>query len=68
MFPSYPIMIRTEILSVDLIPLPLNDFHVILDMDWLAKNYATVDCHERQLLLKFLTERSLVSLVINLFI
>ncbi|CAA2959116.1 Hypothetical predicted protein, partial [Olea europaea subsp. europaea] len=34
-------------ITVDLIPLTIKDFDVILGMDWLSKNYATIYCTER---------------------
>ncbi|CAA3000407.1 Hypothetical predicted protein, partial [Olea europaea subsp. europaea] len=34
-------------IAVDLIPLTIKDFDVILGMDWLSKNYATIHCTER---------------------
>lgn len=46
-FKDCPIMIGSETLPVDLVPLPLNDFEVILGMDWLAKYYATIDYREK---------------------
>ena len=34
--------------DVDLVKIGMNDFNVILSMDWLAKNFAQIDCgHKR---------------------
>ena len=35
------------VLTVDLIPLVLNYFDVILGMDWLSANQATIDCEQK---------------------
>ena len=31
----------------DLIELDVLDFDVVLGMDWLSKNYASIDCHDK---------------------
>ena len=35
------------VLTVDLIPLTVNYFDVILGMDWLSANQATIDCEQK---------------------
>jgi hypothetical protein len=35
-------------LEVDLIPLKLSDFDIILGMNWLGKNKAHLDCFTKQ--------------------
>ncbi|XP_027157307.1 uncharacterized protein LOC113777222 [Coffea eugenioides] len=34
--------------DADLVQIGMNDFDVILDMDWLAKNFAQVDCRHKR--------------------
>ncbi|GJZ32304.1 putative reverse transcriptase domain-containing protein [Tanacetum coccineum] len=33
--------------NIDLMPIDLGSFDVIIDMDWLAKNHAVIICHEK---------------------
>lgn len=49
---SCPITIDGWELTADLIPLDMHDFDIILGMDWLCKNKANIDCHEKQISLK----------------
>ena len=39
-------------LTVDLIPLIVNHFDVILGMDWLSENHATINCEEKRVIFK----------------
>ena len=41
------VMVQEHELSVDLLPLEMCDFDVILGMDWLAKHNAIVDCFSK---------------------
>ena len=34
-------------MQVDLVPLTIQDFDVILGMDWLGKHHATIDCYNK---------------------
>ena len=40
-----PVMIQDRVMPVDLVVVPLKNHEVILGMDWLGKNRATLDCH-----------------------
>ena len=40
------VKIGERVLPVDLIELMVFDFDVILGMDWLSKNYASIDCND----------------------
>ncbi|RVW85748.1 hypothetical protein CK203_033353 [Vitis vinifera] len=44
------VMISYKEMSIDLILLDLQDFDVILGMDWLASNHASVDCFEKMMI------------------
>ena len=44
MLKNYPVMIGYWEMSIDLVLLDLQDFDVILGMDWLASYHASVDC------------------------
>ena len=46
-YPTYVVEIGRRILLADLIKLTVLDFDVILGMNWLSKNHATIDCYER---------------------
>ncbi|XP_060974137.1 uncharacterized protein LOC133039293 [Cannabis sativa] len=46
---SLPVFVRGRELSVDMIELKLEDFDVILGMDWLAIYNATIDCKRKML-------------------
>ena len=47
MYPGYVVEIGERVLSVDLIELAVFDFDVILEMDWLSKNCASIDCNDK---------------------
>ena len=40
-----PVMILGRVMPVDLVVVPLKNHEVILGMDWLGKNRATLECH-----------------------
>lgn len=40
-----PVMIQGRVMHVDLVVVRLKNHEVILGMDWLGKNMATLDCH-----------------------
>ena len=44
----------------DLLELPMNDFHIILGMDWLHKCYDFINCCSRVVTFRFLNEVMLV--------
>ena len=46
-YPDCRVMVQEHELSVDLLPLEMCDFDVILGMDWLAKHNAIVDCFSK---------------------
>ena len=43
-FPACVVEIDSKVYLVDLIELDVLDFDVVLGMDWLSKNYASIDC------------------------
>ena len=47
-------------LCADLVELPMHDFDVILDMDWIHNFYACMDCRSRVLRFCFPNENELV--------
>ena len=46
-FLAYVVEIDSKMYPTDLIELDVLDFDVILGMDWLSKNYASIDCHDK---------------------
>ena len=44
------LLIEGHVLKVDLVVLGIHDFDIILGMDWLSKHYATIECHEKEVL------------------
>ncbi|XP_057465182.1 uncharacterized protein LOC130754911 [Actinidia eriantha] len=46
-FRDYEIQVH-DVLHVNLIPLDIQHFDVILGMDWLASNYAIIDCMDKK--------------------
>ncbi|XP_047336933.1 uncharacterized protein LOC124940453 [Impatiens glandulifera] len=47
---SREVHIGDKLLLVDLTVLDMHSFDIILGMDWLAHNFATVDCHEKRII------------------
>ena len=47
-FRDCEIQVHDVLLHVNLIPLDIQHFDVILGMDWLASNYATIDCVDKK--------------------
>ena len=47
MYPECMVDIRERVLPVDLIELAVFVFDVILRMDWLSKNCASIDCNDK---------------------
>ena len=47
MYPACVVEIKERILPADLIELAILDFDVILGMDWLSENHATINCYEK---------------------
>ena len=43
-----PVMIQDGVMPVDLVVVRLKNHEVILGMDWLGKNRATLDCHRER--------------------
>ena len=52
MYRSCEIMIVDSRLYADLIELPILEFDVILRMEWLSANYATMDCYRKKIMFK----------------
>ena len=46
-FPAYVVEIDSEVYPVDLIELDVLDFDVVLGMDWLSENYASINCRDK---------------------
>ena len=42
-----PILVGGEILYTNLVVIKLDEFDVILGMDWLSQHYATLDCRSK---------------------
>ncbi|MBN8115131.1 hypothetical protein, partial [Vibrio vulnificus] len=51
-FPDVSIRVSNVDLSVDLIEFPIDEFEVILGMDWLDKYKAKIDCHQKKVSLR----------------
>ena len=51
-YKNYPLVIHDREFSVDLIALPFHKFDLILEMDWLSKHRAIVDCDKKTVVLK----------------
>ena len=45
-----PLLIKGQVLMADLVILGINDFDIILGIDWLSKHHATIECHENEVL------------------
>lgn len=43
-YPACELMLGNATLYVDLLPLDMRHFDIILGMDWLSKYHATIDC------------------------
>ncbi|GJR28812.1 copia protein [Tanacetum coccineum] len=53
-FKNYPLSVGDNIRSANLLPLEMSDFDIILGMDWLTKNRATIDCHLKRIIFGYL--------------
>ena len=51
-YKNCPLMVHDREFSVDLIALPFHEFDLILEMDWLSKHRAIVDCDKKIVFLK----------------
>lgn len=49
---NYQILVNGKELMANLIPLAMNDFDVILGMDWLATHHATLDYFEKKIVFR----------------
>ena len=56
-FPACVIEIDSKVYPVDLIELDVLDFDVVLGMDWLSENYASIDCRDK--CVRFKTKESI---------
>ena len=52
---NYPVLNKGRDLPVDLIPMDVLNFDVILGMDWLSQHYATVDCRRKEVIFRIPT-------------
>ena len=46
-FPACVVEIDSRVYPVNLIELDVLDFDVVLGMDWLSENYASIDCRNK---------------------
>ena len=51
-YKNCPIVIQAREFLADLIPLPFQEFDLILGMDWLSKHRAIVDCGQKTVVLR----------------
>ena len=51
-FPSCSMLVEGKELPTDLVLLDVIGFDVILEMDWLAQYYATMDCHAKEVIFR----------------
>ena len=56
-FPACVIEINSKVYPADLIELDVWDFDVVLGMDWLFENYASIDCRDK--CVRFRTKESI---------
>ena len=49
---NYPIVIQAREFLADLIPLPFQEFDLILVIDWLSQHRAIVDCGQKTVVLR----------------
>ena len=49
---NYPIVIQGREFLADLIPLPFQEFDLIMGMDWLSKRQAIIDCGQKTVVLR----------------
>ncbi|GKA65670.1 putative reverse transcriptase domain-containing protein [Tanacetum coccineum] len=47
-FRGWPLRVGDNIRPANLLPLEMSDFDIILGMDWLTENRATIDCHTKR--------------------
>ena len=52
MYKNCPLIVHDREFSVDLIALPFHEFDLILEMDWLSKHQAIIDCEKKTVVLK----------------
>ena len=55
-FPSCLVLVEGRELLMDLVLLDMLDFDMILEMDWLARHYATLDCWEKEVIFRILND------------
>ncbi|KAG8655803.1 hypothetical protein MANES_04G070250v8 [Manihot esculenta] len=48
------VKVNDKNLPLDLISLPIMDFYIILEMDWLSNHYTTLDCRNRKVIFHIL--------------
>ena len=58
--PSSRLVIQNKDLSANLIVLGIHDFDIVLGMDWLSKNKATLDCYKKEVRLVPLGEPGVI--------
>ena len=55
----FSIFLSGRELSIDLVILEMRDFNIILDMDWISKYHATIDCKRKIVFFNLLERRTL---------
>ena len=54
----FPIIIGYLTMPADLVVMEINDFDIILGMDWLSEHYAFIDCREKKVVFKIPDRRT----------
>ena len=54
----FPIMIGYLTMPTDLVVMEINDFDIILGMDWSSEHYAFIDCREKKVVFKIPDRRT----------
>ena len=44
------VVIARQTINVDLKVVDMTDFDIILGMNWLAENFASIDCHKKEVI------------------
>ena len=52
MYKNCPLLVHDREFLIDLIVLPFHEFYLILEMDWLSKHQAIVNCDKKIVLIK----------------
>ncbi len=50
--PSCPVTLGNWVYTWDLVVIPIQEFDVVIEMDWLTRHFATIDCEQRTMYLR----------------